>query len=150
MKIQEVIIEFSPTTGAALGKFLQQTATDVSKMLQNLSIQDVDPAVDNVYDDFLKGLRAEIKKDPSTKQNIDKYFNEFTRTTFGLKSPLGTKKLTPALQRVDTRQLVKNGKLNTPYIKKVFRDTLLDLAEKEKPLAVGSKPRVRATAIGQQ
>lgn len=143
MKIQEVILEFSPTTGAALGKFLQQTAVDVSKMLQNLSIQNVDPAVDNVYDDFLKGLRAAIKTDPSTKQNIDKYFNTFTRTTFG-------KKLTPGLQRVDTKQLVKNGKINTPFIKKVFRDALLDLADKEKPLAVGSKPRVRATAIGQQ
>ena len=143
MKIQEVILEFSPTTGAALGKFLQQTATDVSGMLQNLSIQNVDPAVDQVYDDFIKGLRAAIKKDPSTKQNIDKYFTTFTRTTF-------KKKLTPALQRVDTRQLVKNGKINTPYIKKVFRDTLLDLAPKDKSVAVGSKPRVRATAIGQQ
>ena len=149
MKIQEVILEFSPTTGAALGKFLQQTATDISGMLQNLSIQNVDPAVDKVYDDFIKGLRAAIKKDPTTKQNIDKYFNEFTRTTFGLTSTLGKKKLTPALQRVDTRQLVKNGKINTPYIKKVFRDTLLDLAPKDKSVAVGSKPRVRATAIGQ-
>ena len=131
--------EFSPTTGAALGGFFRQASTTLNNLIQDLSADNVDPAVDDLYDDFIDGLRAAIKKDPSTKQNVDKYFNEFTRQTFG-------KKITPALQRTDTRMIVKNGKINTPYIKKVFRDALLDIADKKSSLAIGTKPRVRQQA----
>ena len=140
MKIQDILLEFSPTTGAALGDFFRQSASDLNRLLQNLSIQNVDLAVGNVYDDFITGLRAAIKKDPSTKQNVDKYFNTFTRTTFG-------KTITPALQQVNPKQLVKNGKINSPYIKKVFRQALVDMTKSKQPLAVGTKPRFR---VGQK
>ena len=129
MRFKQLINEFDPVLGQAMSNFLGQITDRITGIIQNAGAEKVDVTVDKMYDEFYSGFVKAVKATPAMKQKLGTYYTQFVRSAFkkvGVPRPLAT---------ADKSQLVKNGKINKPYIKRLFKQSIESLP-KPKDIAV--------------
>lgn len=131
MRLNQIINEFDPVLGQAMSGFLGSLTDKITSIIQNASAEPVDVTVDKMYGEFYNGFTKAVKDNPAMKQKLGTYYTQFIKTAFkkvGVPKPLAT---------ADQSQLVKNGKINKPYIKQLFKQSI-GFLPKSKDIAVNS------------
>ena len=107
--------EFSPTIAKATSDFVSGTGDTLARTLSNIVTRDpkIQGAVDDLYNKFVRDFRAALKGNSKIRGAVDVFTNTWLRKNFKADSQ-------KVMAKVQKNKLVKNGKLNTPYIKSLF------------------------------
>lgn len=125
MRVSQIIQEVTdPVSGSALATFGQQMTDRLTGLVDKIAARtsNVDPSVEKMYALFINGYQKAIQSNPSMRQKLDVYFQQFVKSAFE-KSKLGIPAVLTS-QNVVKNKLVAKGKINTPYIKSLFKKAL--------------------------
>lgn len=134
MKCKEIIREVSdPVIGTALAQFASGLTDRVTDLISNLSTRNVDPAVEQMYLLFVEGFKKAIQANPAMRQKLDVFFAQFVQSSF---KKIG---IPPVLKNVNNSKLVANGKINSNYIKSLFKQAISSVPTATTKVGVGGK-----------
>lgn len=127
--------EFSPTIGQATSRFASATGDILARSLSNMVKQDpkIQKAVDSLYQRYVSDFRSALKGNEKMRGAVDVFTNTWIKKNFR-----GTSQ--QMLTKVDKNKLVKQGKLNTPYIKSLFLQAIKMTKPGDTSVGVGTDP----------
>lgn len=134
MKCKEIIREVSdPVMGTALAQFASGLTDRVTDIISSLSTRNVDPAVEKMYLLFIEGFKKAIQANPAMRQKLDTFFAQFVQSSFKKTG------IPPVLKNINKTKLVANGKINSIYIKSLFKQALGNMPTASTKVGVDGK-----------
>ena len=136
MKLQELFLkEFDPVFGTAMANFIDKVGNDIVAFIDRSGAQPIDAVAQKVYEEFVKAFKQEIERDPRVRKAVDRFFDTWVEDIFKMKDG----SIPDVIKNRDRSQLIRQGKLNTPYLLKLFTTGVEQLRKDRDVLGTGDK-----------
>ncbi len=136
MKLQELFLkEFDPVFGTAMANFIDKVGNDIVAFIDRSGAQPIDAVAQKVYEEFVKAFKAEIERKPAVRKAVDRFFDTFAEDIFQMKDG----SIPDIIKNRDRSQLIRQGKLNSPYLLKLFTAGVEQLRKDRDVLGTGDK-----------
>ena len=147
MKLQELFLkEFDPVFGTAMSNFIDKVGNDIVAFIDRSGAQPIDAVAQKVYDEFVKAFKQEIQRDPRVRKAVDRFFDTYVEDIFKMKDG----SIPDVLKNRDRAQLIRQGKLNTPYLVQLFTTGVEQLRKDRDVLGTGGKDYEPAKKDGEE
>lgn len=136
MKLQELFLkEFDPVFGTAMANFIDKVGNDIVAFIDRSGAQPIDAVAQKVYEEFVKAFKAEIERRPAVRKAVDRFFDTYVEDIFKMKDG----SIPDIIKNRDRSQLIRQGKLNSPYLLKLFTAGVEQLRKDRDVLGTGDK-----------
>ena len=136
MKLQELFLkEFDPVFGTAMANFIDKVGNDIVAFIDRSGAQPIDAVAQKVYEEFVKAFKAEIERRPAVRKAVDTFFDTFAEDVFQMKDG----SIPEVIKKRDESQLIRQGKLNSPYLLKLFTAGVQAVRKDRDVLGTGDK-----------
>ena len=86
-------------------------------------------------EEFVKAFKAEIERRPAVRKAVDRFFDTYVEDIFKMKDG----SIPDIIKNRDRSQLIRQGKLNSPYLLKLFTAGVEQLRKDRDVLGTGDK-----------
>jgi hypothetical protein len=108
---------------------------DIVAFIDRSGAQPIDAVAQKVYEEFVKAFKAEIERRPAVRKAVDRFFDTYVEDIFQMKDG----SIPDIIKNRDRSQLIRQGKLNSPYILKLFTAGVEQLRKDRDVLGTGDK-----------